>query len=372
MSFQIKDFLSIVASMVNHMRATQDKVTDFNVGSVARTMIEAPAIEIDELYQMMFRGLKEAIPVSVFQSFDFGTLPPIGASGAIRFSIPTAVIEDVTIPSGVYVMRTGGGGYRYFTTMNGVIPAGSTSVDVAAYCESAGAATNVPANTLTVVSGVSGVSATNPAMFANGRDAESEVERKARFMDYISTIARGTNAALLYGASTVIRRDAAGLPIERAAMVSIHEPYLTDSANYPPALVWMFVHNGGGGTSAELVADVQRVINGYVDQDGTIVPGWKAAGVSVVVSSAADTQVDVGASVVVLDGYTGADVRAQVDAGVRAYLSGLGIGEKVVVAEIVAAAMIVDGVYNVSVTLPAADIVMGVGDKAIPGTVEII
>jgi hypothetical protein len=38
MAFQIKNFVSIVAAMVNHMRATQDKITDFNVGSVARTL----------------------------------------------------------------------------------------------------------------------------------------------------------------------------------------------------------------------------------------------------------------------------------------------------------------------------------------------
>ena len=63
MAFQIKNFASIVASMINRMSATQNKVTDFNVGAVGRTLIEAPAIEIDQLYQQMFNGLKEAIPV---------------------------------------------------------------------------------------------------------------------------------------------------------------------------------------------------------------------------------------------------------------------------------------------------------------------
>ncbi len=56
--FQVKDFRSIVASMVNHVRATTTKITDFRVGGVARTLLEAPAIEIDELYQQMFNGLR--------------------------------------------------------------------------------------------------------------------------------------------------------------------------------------------------------------------------------------------------------------------------------------------------------------------------
>ena len=47
MAFQIKNFVSICAGMINSMRANQTQITDFNVGSVARTLIEAPAIEID-------------------------------------------------------------------------------------------------------------------------------------------------------------------------------------------------------------------------------------------------------------------------------------------------------------------------------------
>jgi hypothetical protein len=31
MAFQTKDFISILASMVNRMRATQDQITDYNV-----------------------------------------------------------------------------------------------------------------------------------------------------------------------------------------------------------------------------------------------------------------------------------------------------------------------------------------------------
>jgi hypothetical protein len=56
MAFQLKDFVSIVAAMLNRAKATQSRLTDFEVGSVARTLIEAPAIEIEQLYQRMFAG----------------------------------------------------------------------------------------------------------------------------------------------------------------------------------------------------------------------------------------------------------------------------------------------------------------------------
>src|SRR3546814_7934576 len=96
MAFQTKDFVSIVASMINWMRSTQSKITDFNIGSVARTMVEAPAAEIDELYQQFFFGLKEAIPVSVYQSFDFEPIEAVPAAGLVRISIGSKRSEEHT------------------------------------------------------------------------------------------------------------------------------------------------------------------------------------------------------------------------------------------------------------------------------------
>jgi hypothetical protein len=48
--FQLKNFTSIAGAMINHMRGTQSDITDFVIGSKARTLVEAPAIEMDELY----------------------------------------------------------------------------------------------------------------------------------------------------------------------------------------------------------------------------------------------------------------------------------------------------------------------------------
>ena len=84
--FQLKDFPSIAASMVNHARAIQNKLTDFNIGSVARTMLEAPAVEIEEQYQQMFIGLKEGIPVATYSSFGFEKRAAEPAVGVIRFT----------------------------------------------------------------------------------------------------------------------------------------------------------------------------------------------------------------------------------------------------------------------------------------------
>ena len=54
MSFQIKSFNDIVLSQINHARSVTEKITDFAPGSVARTLMEAPAVEVEELYLQMF------------------------------------------------------------------------------------------------------------------------------------------------------------------------------------------------------------------------------------------------------------------------------------------------------------------------------
>ena len=41
--FQLKDFASIAASMINHMRAAGSRISDFSIGSVARTLGGATA-----------------------------------------------------------------------------------------------------------------------------------------------------------------------------------------------------------------------------------------------------------------------------------------------------------------------------------------
>lgn len=369
--FQIKDFTSIVASMLNHMRGTQDKITDFNVGSVARTLVEAPAIEIEELYQNMFFGLKEAIPTSVFLSFGFDALPAEAASGVLRFSAPSPAAAQVVIPAGTRVTAIGGG-LAYVTQSDAIIQIGQSGVDAMAWCETTGANTNVLAGTLTLLSAaIQGVgSVTNPAAFDNGRDLETDDERKARFQGYISTLPRGTVSAVAYGARSATVKDASGQTVESVRYAVIVEPYLTDT-NIPVGLVECYIHNGVGGTSAELVASAQQIIDGYRLSDGTAVPGWKAAGVIVNTMAAPEVNVSVSGSLTVDSSANEADAIAAASAAVSDYLQTLNIGAPAIRSEIIAKIMSVSGVYNVTLSTPASDIAVSAQQKIMPTTVAL-
>lgn len=370
--FQIKDFSSIAASMINWCKAVTTKITDFNPGSVARTLIEAPAAEMDELYQNILIGLKEAIPVSVFSTFGFDLIAATAASGVVRFSTSAPAVSAITIPVGT-IVKVPNTTRTYATQAVGTIEIGQTYIDILVAAQAAGVAGNTDSSTITELSTpVTGVATvTNPAPLTNGREQETDDERRARFQAYISTLARGTKSAIVYGAKTAKLVDENGLTTEYVAHANIIEPYV-DTPTEPIALVNLYIHNGSSATSNDLVNEAKKIIDGYTTSAGVAVAGWKAAGVKVVVAAAADLAVNITANLTVTSGVVEADAIASAVEAVKAYVQGLDVGETVVRSELIAIIMRdVPGVYNVSLSAPASDVTCTASQKAIPGTVTI-
>lgn len=370
--FQIKDFTSIAAGLINVVRATTNKVTDFNRGSVIRTMLEATAAEIEELYLQMYLGIKEAIPVSVFTTFGFNRQAAESAGGTIRFSTGGSLASSVIpIPLGT-VVRVPGTSLTYATTVASSIAIGNSYVDVLVSAQASGLAGNVGADLITeLVTPVAGVaSVTNPSPFVNGRDVETDDERRVRFQGYISSLARGTKAAIAYGAKTVTLTDSLGVITEYVAHANVVEPWVADSAQ-PISLVRVYIHNGASATSGTLVTRCQQVIDGYYD-GGTAVPGWKAAGVQCIVSAASDQAVNVTGTVTIAGGYSSVDVLAACTNAVKDYLQGMAVGEDVRLSELVAIIRRdVEGAFNVTLSAPTGDVAVADNAKAISGTVTL-
>lgn len=368
--FQIKDFTSIAASMINWMRSTQTRITDFNIGSVARTLVEAPAAEIDELYQQFFIGLREAIPVAVYNSFDFGRLPALAASGLVRVTITSQPTATLIQAGTTFVAATGG--MTYTATADVTIATGNTYGDVPVVASSVGASGNLPGSTvLTLRPAPAGfLSASNLAPFLSGRDEETDPERKIRFSSYILTLSRSTVAGLRYGLLTAALYDTDGNLSERVVSVSIVEPYL-DDVQQPVALVNAYVFNGVGSTSPELVTRAAEVVHGYYDGAGNPVPGWKAAGVKVIVAAATEVTQNVVATISVALGYDAAALIATAEEVVADYILGLGVGEKLIRAEMIARVMAIDGVTNCIPSTPSADVAADPDEKIMVGTTTI-
>ena len=370
MAFQVKDFVSITASMINWMRATTRRVSDYNIGSVVRTMLEACAAEIDELYQQFFIGVKEAIPVAVYNSFSFEKLAAISASGLVRVSLTPSDTSGL-ISAGTTVSATGLP-TTYTSMTDVVVPIGASYVDISVKADTAGTIGNIAAlQDFTLSPAPSNfVSATNLTGWASGVDAETDDERKIRFAAYIASISRSTNSALKYGMSTATITDANGNITERVATAITVEPYLDDS-NEPIAKVDCYIHNGVGGTSSALLAMATKIVDGYYDADGAAVPGYKASGIKTTVYIADEVIVNVVGTLVALPGFDKPSLITAAESTVFAYLQALPIGMEAVLSEIVRLVKDADGVYDFQMSAPTDNVAVIKTKKLMPGSINI-
>ncbi|NCU21480.1 hypothetical protein EOM89_12360, partial [Candidatus Falkowbacteria bacterium] len=92
--FTPKPFSEIVADQVERVRLSTDRLTDFNVGSVVRSLLEANAVELDDYYQEMYLGLMRAIPTAIYIGFGFERQPAVAAAGVATFSRISATPDD--------------------------------------------------------------------------------------------------------------------------------------------------------------------------------------------------------------------------------------------------------------------------------------
>lgn len=331
--------------MMNWMKGTQTIVTDFEEGAIARTLVEAPASEIDQLYQQMLNGLIEAIPVATYNSFQFAALPANNASGLVRVFIASSATP--TLISAGTAMSFVGGTVSYTTQADITIPAGNTYGDVLAAANVAGTAGNISAiGSFTLTPTPNGfVSAANLAPITNGFDAETPQARQIRFNAFIASLVRGTPTALSYGLSTVQLVDSLGNVTERVASSAVVEPYETDITK-PPALVQCYIHNGVGHTSSALITQAAKILYGYVDSNGNKVPGWKAAGVHVDVYAATEIPLSIGGTITALPGYDKPTLDATANAAAAAYIVGITIGQPFQAATLIDLIMGITGVAN--------------------------
>lgn len=293
MSFQIKDFVSIVAAQINHARGVTTKITDFQAGSVARTLMEAPAVEVEELYLQMFLGLRDAIPVATFLSFGFEKLVPARAFGKISISITPAPLQDIPVPIGTEFSSEDGRTYQsiYFETW----PAGQSVFNIHVKSNAIGAIGNASEGIITKSDAFSSDYTINNAAITTGRDAESDTEREARFSEFVGALSRGTVFACLYGA-----RQANVLDTDGNIYEYVTRQGLIESAGY----VAIYLYSSHGIPSQELISNAQKIIDGSRDEENnTFTAGYRAAGIKFEVIAMVEREIPLSIQVEMLIGY---------------------------------------------------------------------
>lgn len=369
MSFKIIRAETRLANMVAWFAGVANRqLTDFIVGSKLRTKFETVAVEMEAQDYQFYQAVKKAIPTSIYYAFGFNLRGAVRASGMVTFTAPGAAASDIQIPAGTKVATAATASSPakiYETTALAVLATGQTTVAVLVQCTAAGGTGNTAADTITVlqtaISGISSVS--NLVAFANGADQETEAARAARFTEFVTTLSRGTAAALIYAAKTAALTDSSGVITEQVVAACVTGPPETGSAG----VCNVYIYNGSDGASTDLVTRAQAIIDGYTDADGTAIPGYKAAGVIATVAAATLNEVDVTCNVLAGSGVTDEAVASVI----ATYLQSLDIGQGAIYHEIVERIMAIAGVTDVAFTTPTANVAGEAGHKIVPGTITV-
>lgn len=267
------------------------------------------------------------------------------AAGVIRFAAADKVTAACPIEKGTVCMTAEG--VRFETTEDAAIAVGSQWVDVPAQAAEAGAGGNVIAGTVTLLSAmpVGVVQCTNPAAFSGGCDAESDEALRGRVLASYQRLPNGANAAYYEQEAMRYPGVAAAKAVGRARGIGTVNVVIATHAGVPDAALL-----------AAVETDLQKKCE--------IAVGVK------VLAPAVET-VAVTAALKVAPGYTFAEVKAGAQSALEALFTGELLGKSVTTARLLTLLCGVEGVENVHLTAPAADVAVGSTELPMLGTVTI-
>ncbi|MFA7332662.1 MAG: baseplate J/gp47 family protein [Candidatus Delongbacteria bacterium] len=345
----MRTFDEILADLLSAVLA-KTPFTNLNPGAALRGILEALASGLAGLYQLV-RTVSGALFIQTatgswldLKAREVGVRRLIAKQAQIRltFTRSTPATQDTLIPAGTIVRSrkdSAGRSTRFLTDTDVTLQTGQSATYVTATAETAGIAGNVGPGTVTlIVTPISGIeSVTNvdregiPYLAQEGADAESDRAFRERAIGKWETLGVG-------GTRGAYHAWAISVPGVQAAMV-------LDDAPYGPGTVGVVVLGTNGAPTPQLLDDVRVYIRPRQPLTAQLV-----------VSSATITPVALALTIWRLATADQAAVDAAVRLALQGYSEALQLGEGLIRARLVAAVMAVDGVYNVTVDAPTADV----------------
>ena len=271
--------------------------------------------------------------------------PAAKAVGTLRFSAEMAPAADMTIPAGTVCMTAGE--VRFQTTQAAVLQAGQLSVDAPAEALEGGSGGNVTAGTVGILTAcpTAVTTCTNPAAFSGGSDAETDGAFRERILESYRRLPNGANAAWYEQTAMNYPGTAAARAVGRARGIGTVDVYVAAENGLPPA---------------ELLEGLQAVLQEK-----------REIAVDVQVLAPAQQTVNVTLEAAAENGRDFSAVKAALEQAVTAFFNGHLLGKPVLMAELVSRAFRQEGVENVRLVSPAADIAAGVGVLPVLGTLTV-
>lgn len=270
----IKKQSDILTDLMDYTASMTNKITDYSVGSVIRSIYDAVSIEGEMLYLMTFNNIQEGIESGLMSAFNFSPKAATKATGTLTIEFYSPISSPIVISKGTRFSTGLTNDDLYYETTNAyTVSSGLQTIDIEVQASVAGTVGNVLPGEITKpetsIYNVSQVYNTLP--FLTGTDEETYDEARTRFNLMVESIGRGTNHAILFGA----------LSVPEIQLAKIEEFV---------GFINLYVGDANGLLSPELATDVSNAIDNY-----------RAAGIKVNIYPISRTAVDVDMTITVTD-----------------------------------------------------------------------
>lgn len=270
----LKRQTEILTSLMDYTGGVTNKITDYSVGSVIRSIYDAVSIEGETLYLMTFNNIQEGIEQGLLSAFNFSPKEAQKAYGDITIEFFSPIANAITIDKGTRFSTGSVDSPIYYETRNSYyIPTGSKSAVLSVQANVAGTIGNVLSGEITypesTIYNVSRVY--NQYPFLTGTEEETYLEARQRFNSMIQSIGKATADSLIY----------ATLSVPGIQLAKIEE-------------FVGYVNIYAGDANGLLTPDLQTLVSTTLDN-------YRAAGIKVNVLPIDRTALDVTMSITVSD-----------------------------------------------------------------------
>lgn len=396
MAFLNKSFSQILNDMLTHLTASSS-ISDANVGSVARTLMESVALVMDEAYFQLVNILNSSYLNTATgtdldkKASDFGVQRKLSLQSnvLVTFSGSGAPI----IPSGtiVYVPASGNVPQINFLTT----AAGSLNTPIPAICQIAGSLGNVGVGSINKISNnpdptlITGVTNSDPA--SGGQDQEADNTFRGRIQAYLLSLSKGTVnsiiSACLNVTSVKVAKVLEGFSVSGYILSTSPSLIVNDLSgsatlnppNFPGTQlgnITVIIDNGTGSLPDSIVPTVQDILLGDPNNP-TVLPGYVAAGIQCFTTRPKNAVVTIDIAISINENILDtATLENTITNTLASFIQTKDIGAELFLSEIVDQVMNLNGVTDI----PFATILLNgtnnnvtptPAEKLIPGTITI-
>jgi hypothetical protein len=201
-----KSISDILGGLIDYTSTHTSEITDFTPGSIIRSIYEAEAMELEQLYTLSIENILWGIRHSVLDAFGFTPNDATAAFGYVTVTLSTPLAAPLVLAKGTSFYSSKDTESIMFVTQDSYfIDKGTSSFQVVVYCTQLGTIGNIDSNYIDTMSStqITSKTATNEEPFATGTDEESTDSVLKRFRQFVATRGRATVNAVDYAARSV-------------------------------------------------------------------------------------------------------------------------------------------------------------------------